>query len=122
MYIGFVLGVGRKKPQFEHQMWNVYDRVLADLPRSNNSVEGWHSAFATRVAIAHPTPKKLVEKIHREQSRFEVDVAHLLQGHQPKPKKACYRKLDERVKRIVQNYDSPQMLDYLEKIASCVSL
>ena len=59
-------GVGRKKPQFEQTLWNIYDRVMADLPRSNNSVEGWHSAFATRVAITHPTIKKLADKIRRE--------------------------------------------------------
>ena len=56
-------------------MWNVYDRVMSNLPRSNNSVEGWHNAFATRVAIAHPTIKKLAEKIRSEQSKFEIDIA-----------------------------------------------
>ena len=97
-----VLGVGRKKPQFDHKLWNIYDRVIADLPRSNNSVEGWHSAFANRVTITHPTIKKLTEKIRREQSKFEVDIAQLLQGHQSKPKIACYRKLDERIARVVR--------------------
>ena len=61
-------------------MWNVYDRVMLNLPRSNNSVEGWHNAFATRVTIAHPTIHKLAEKIRHEQSKFEVDIAQLLQG------------------------------------------
>ena len=64
-----VLGVGRKKPQFDHTLWNIYDRVIADLPRSNNSVEGWHSAFANHVTITHPTIKKLTEKIRGEQPR-----------------------------------------------------
>ncbi|CAF1516016.1 unnamed protein product [Rotaria sordida] len=30
-------GTGRKKPQFDHKLWNVHDRVLAAVPRSNNS-------------------------------------------------------------------------------------
>ena len=38
--LSFFSGAGRKKPQFDHTLWNVYDRVVADLPRSNNSVEG----------------------------------------------------------------------------------
>ena len=33
-------GAGRKKPQFDHTLRNVCDRVVADLSRSNNSVEG----------------------------------------------------------------------------------
>ena len=61
-------------------MWNVYDCVMSNLPRSSNSVEGWHNAFAIRVAIAHQTIKKLAEKIRNDQSKFEVDIAQLLQG------------------------------------------
>ncbi|CAF2977509.1 unnamed protein product [Rotaria sp. Silwood2] len=33
-------GTGRKKPQFDHKLWNVYDRVIATVTQSNNSVEG----------------------------------------------------------------------------------
>lgn len=103
-------------------LWNVYDRVMANLPRSNNSVEGWHNAFANRVAVAHPTIKKLAEKIRREQSKFEVDIAQILQGHQPKPRKACYRKLDERIMRLVHDYNSSQIHQYLKNIAVNISL
>jgi hypothetical protein len=122
LLIFLLQGAGRKKPQFEHTLWNIYDRVLVDLPRSNNSVEGWHSAFATRVTITHPTIKKLADKIRREQSKFEVDIAQLLQGHPPKPKKACYRKLDERIARVVRHYDPSNILEYLKNIAANVSL
>ena len=68
-------------------MWNVHDRVMSNLPRSNNSVAGWHNAFETRVAIAHPTINKLAEKIRSEQSKFDIHIAQLLQSQQPKPKK-----------------------------------
>ena len=47
----------------------------------------------------------LTEKIRREQSKFEIDIAQILQGHQPKPKKSCYRKLNERISRLVLGYD-----------------
>jgi len=61
------LGTGRKKPLVDHQLWNIHDRVIAGVPRSNNSVESWHNAFANRVAINHPNIVKLTEKIRREQ-------------------------------------------------------
>ncbi|CAF3146688.1 unnamed protein product [Rotaria socialis] len=63
-----------------------YEMVSANLPRSNNSIEGWHNAFAKRVSIAHPTTTKLTGKIRREQSKFEVDIAQIRQGQGPKPK------------------------------------
>ena len=81
-------------------MWNVYYRVMSNLTPSNNSVEGWPNAFATRVAIAHPTIKKLAEKIRREQPKFEVDIAQLLRGQQPKPKKASQS--DKSIKKHIK--------------------
>ena len=91
------LGTGRKKPLFPIELLNVYDRTVANLPRSNNSIEGWHNVFAKRVA-------KLTEKIRREQSTFEVNIVQIRQGQEPKPKKLKYRKLDERIKRLVDDY------------------
>ena len=40
-HFNLFLGVGRKKPLFDHKIWNIHDRVITNLPRSNNSVEGW---------------------------------------------------------------------------------
>ena len=116
------LGVGRKKPKFFHELWNVYDRVISNLPRSNNSLEGWHNAFANRVAINHPTIPKLTDKIRKEQSKFEVDIEQVRQGHEPKSKKASYRKLDERIKRLVLAYDNNNLPQYLSGVAANVHL
>ncbi|CAM4849508.1 unnamed protein product [Rotaria magnacalcarata] len=116
------IGTGREKPQFDHKLWNVYDRVTATVPRSNNSVEGWHNAFANRVSISHPNIVKLAEKIRREQSKFEVDMAKILQGHTIKTKKACYRRLDERIPRLVNGFDASQLDEFLKNIAANVTL
>ncbi len=92
------------------------------MPRSNNSVEGWHNAFARRVAITHPDIAKLAEKIRREQSKFEVDMAKILQGHDIKMKKAAYRRLDERIARLVNAFDPSQLDDFLKNIAANIVL
>ena len=63
----------------------MYDRVSQNLPRSNNSIEGRHNAFSKRVSVAHPTITKLTEKIRLEQSKFEVEIAQIRQGREPKP-------------------------------------
>ncbi|CAM4983192.1 unnamed protein product [Rotaria socialis] len=116
------IGTGRKKPQFDHKLWNIHDRVVATVPRSNNSVEGWHNAFASRVAISHPTIVKLGEKIRREQSKFEVGMAKILQGHNIKTKKACYRKLDERITRLANSFDPTQLDQFLKNMAANITL
>jgi hypothetical protein len=116
------LGTGLKKPEFPIELWNIYDRVSTNLPRSNNSIEGWHNAFAKRVSIAYPTINKLTDKIRREQSKFEVDIAQIRQGREPKPKKVAYRKLDERIKRLVDDYSNVDLVEYLNGLAANVSL
>ncbi|CAM4986296.1 unnamed protein product [Rotaria socialis] len=115
-------GTSKKKPLFPIEIWNVYDRAVANLPRSNNSIEGWHNAFEKRVAIVHPTITKLTEKIRREQSKFEVDIAQIRQGQEPKPKKLKYRKLDERIKRLVDDYENVDLGEYLKGLAVNMSL
>ncbi|CAF4818092.1 unnamed protein product [Rotaria magnacalcarata] len=114
-------GASRKNTQFAQQLWNVYDRVVAGLPRSNNSVEGWHNAFASRVSINHPNIIKLTEKIRREQSKFEIDITEIAQGYQIRTQKACYRKLDDRIERLVSTYDSSQLDQYLTNMAGNIS-
>ncbi|CAF1192190.1 unnamed protein product [Adineta ricciae] len=95
-------GAGRKNPQFPIELWNIHDRITSNLPRSNNSIEGWHNAFAKRVSTAHPTITKLADKIR----------------HEPKPKKAVYRKLDERITRLVGDYNSIDLGGHSKDLAA----
>ena len=103
-------------------MWNVYSRVVEDLPRSNNSIEGWHRAFNNRVSIKHPTLTKLAQCIIREQSKFELDIERIRIGQEPKPKRKEYANLDARLKRVVSTYNVESISDYLARIAVNVKL
>ena len=38
---------------------------------------------------------KLTDKIHRKQSKFEIDTAEIRQVHEPKPMKKTNRLLDD---------------------------
>ncbi|CAF1489677.1 unnamed protein product [Rotaria magnacalcarata] len=116
------IGTDRKKPQFDHRLWNIHDRVVATVPRPNNSVEGWHNAFADRVEISHPTIVKLGEKIRREQSKCQMDMTKILQSHDIKTKKACYRKLDEHITRLANSFDPTRLDQFLKNMAANITL
>jgi hypothetical protein len=89
------------------------------ISRTNNSIEGWHIAFAIRVAVARPTISKLTDRIRREQSEFEIDIAQILQGHGPKPKKKKrYLLLDEKIQRPLDDYRSVDMARFLKNLAA----
>ena len=57
-----------------------------------------------------------------EQSKFETDIAQIRQGHEPKPKKASYRKFDERIARLVSDYGTVELGEYLKNLAANVSI
>ena len=58
----------RRRPKFPLSWWNVYNRVQMDLPRTNNSVEGWHNAFQGSLSCCHPTVWLLIDALRREES------------------------------------------------------
>lgn len=43
----------RRRPLFTISLWNVHGRVEQDIPRTNNSIEGWHDSFDLRVQCHH---------------------------------------------------------------------
>jgi len=45
----------RKNPMFALEMWNCYNDVVMDFPRTTNAVEGWHHAFNTSLGSHHTT-------------------------------------------------------------------
>ena len=44
-YIGTVNQQRAGVVNFPNQIWNCIHNMLEDLPRTNNAIEGWHSAF-----------------------------------------------------------------------------
>lgn len=54
---------GRAQPNFSVALWNMYDRVNANLPTTNNYL-GWHHAFQNTVDCHHPAVYKLIGHFH----------------------------------------------------------
>ena len=46
-YIGELRRGRRLLPLFLHELWNMHNRILNELPRTNNNLEGWHTRFST---------------------------------------------------------------------------
>ncbi|CAG0891467.1 unnamed protein product [Darwinula stevensoni] len=59
-----------------------YQRTVAGLLRTNNSVEGWHNAFSSSVNKAHPSVRTLALKLQREEASATALSERLGAGHQ----------------------------------------
>jgi hypothetical protein len=45
----------RRSPRFPIQLWNCYNLVQYDIPKTDNSVEGWHNSFNSTLNALHPS-------------------------------------------------------------------
>jgi hypothetical protein len=117
-WIGVVQRGRRRRPLFNIELWNVNDRVQNDLPRTNNSIEGWHRAFSRRVAITHPTLRRLVIKIRKEQSVTELIIAQNSAGVRVEPPRKCYRILNDRLKALVADFDEDDIMHFIRAVAN----
>lgn len=58
----------RCPPRFPVDTWNVHDRTLEGLPRTNNLTEGWNNRFGYIVNMRHPCIFVLIKKMRMEVS------------------------------------------------------
>ena len=94
----------RRRPLFPIELWNVRDRVERTLPRTNNSVEGWHRAFDIRINTTHPSVSKLIRKIIMEQSDSEVTLEKVRSGHQLPQSKNYFLTLNNKLIQTPTSY------------------
>jgi hypothetical protein len=102
----------RNDPIFPIETWNVYERVIADLPRTNNSVEAWHKAFANGIND-HPLSFKLIEFFRKEQDATEVKIAQINCGQKFERRRSAIKK-DEAIKFVAENYESDDKMKYMK--------
>ena len=61
-------------------MRNVNNRVLDDLPRTNNDLEGWHSRFSTSLNEYHAHIWKFIEGLEKDSAFNHHTIAQVLAG------------------------------------------
>ena len=122
-YIGRQRRNQRANPRFSLQLWNVRDRVIENLPRTNNSVEAWHRAFQQTIDGDHPSVYKLVEQFRREQDHYELKIERFQAGFRhPEASKAKYVRLNRRLQALVPTYGAVPLLDYLRGVVHNINI
>lgn len=121
-YIGRLRGNIRRAPTFAIDRWNMFHRTFDELPRTNNSVEGWHHSFQATVGVYHPSFWRFLGMIKQEESLNRVKIAQALGGHAAPAARRRYTDTNQRILRIVDNYPHLQRLQYLRSIAHNLGL
>ena len=105
----------RDIPMFPVQIWNMYDRTVAQLPRTNNNIEGWHRRFQTTCGCAHPNIWKFINILQNQGSLIHAEIQQALGGHAALPQKRVYADSAARVRNIMIDYPNRRrnVLHYL---------
>jgi hypothetical protein len=122
-YIGNIgRGGRRRRPLFAHGLWSQNERVIDNLPRTTNSLEGWHNAFNGMVNKAHASVPSLIAKLQTEEASTSVAVERFVAGHPPQKKKKKYVGVDLRLRQLVLAYDPSRIVTFLRSIAHNLTL
>ena len=103
---------------FEANLWNMYERATEELPRTNNSVKGWHRSFLASAGCCHPNIWKFLTFIKREQSLQQVKLAQFAAGFDKEPSRKKYLDVSKQIISIVNTYDGQNVLEYLRRICT----
>ena len=83
-YMGVVRGHGRRRrrerPLFPMTIWNVNSRVVNNLPRTNNALEGYHSSLKFSLGATHPNIWRLIKSLKHETSLIQIKKNHVQRG------------------------------------------
>ena len=95
----------------------MYSRVLDNLPKTNNWVEGWQCRFETEVGAHHPNIWRFVKCLQKEHSFNEVQIEQHVAGIEAEPSRKRYADAAKRIQRLVEAFDPDDVVEYIRGIA-----
>ena len=118
VYIGVL--ASSRKPRFEHVFWNVTSRILDNLPKTNNYVEGFNNRMKHAIGCSHPSLSILIDVLKKEYMITDFLIIHA----DMKVDKVKSRQLEkkDRLKKMIEAYENYRPVYYLQLVASTISL
>ena len=118
----FLLYDNRAPPKYAHGLWNVEERLIDGLPRTNNNVVGWHRHMQSAVACQHPNLWKFLQVLKKEQGVNNLLIAQANAGVAPPKQRKVYEDVTRRLTTIAQDFANRNVVDYLRGIAMNISV
>ncbi|CAF2250032.1 unnamed protein product [Rotaria magnacalcarata] len=94
----------RRAPRFPIAIWSCFPRLDNQLPRTNNSNEGWHRAVQHSVRL-NPPIYESIKDLQMEQHATLVMAEQLQAGLVKKVKRVKYELLDEQLQQLASSFD-----------------
>jgi hypothetical protein len=124
-YIGNARGRGNNKrrivPMFPIETWNVRERTVMGMPRTNNNVESFHNAIQSSISCIHPTIWKLIDELKKEECLATLKKVQFNRGNTLDTKK-IYKDKNVNIQILIDRYNSEDKLYFIKGIASLLKL
>ena len=105
----------RSSPYFSISMWNLYDRLMADKPCTNNSVESWNARWTSTLGTNHNV-FRVITAFKNEDSLARQKFHELMSGRtaeaNPNRKDRISARINQ-LKHAMQSYDRDNIKDYM---------
>ncbi|CAF2128971.1 unnamed protein product [Rotaria magnacalcarata] len=103
-FIGRVIrNNSRRAPRFSVNMWNCFSRLDEELPRTNNSSEGWNRAIKNS-ARENPSIYESIADSRIEQHSNLILAEQLEAGIVKTRKRIKYEMLNEQLQQLASNF------------------
>ena len=97
-------GRGRTAPRYPPQTWNVYERTLQGIPRTNNTCEGWNRRWNTLIGKTHPNIYEFIEGLKKEERYADAQRRLVELGEEPPNKKRRQLAYDRNISNLVARF------------------
>ncbi|XP_053205847.1 uncharacterized protein LOC128390194 [Panonychus citri] len=106
--------------RFPKEIWNHFDDRD---PRTNNHVEGWHSALNKTVGRHHANIYQFIETIIKHQNNYEVQILIASNGTRTKLNKK-YAGINQRILNLTKDYSENiiSSIEFIDKVKQCLFL
>lgn len=105
-YVGINVGPRVKRPRFEIIKWNQYEAVVNNLPKTNNSLEGWHRGFQFNFRKTNHSIYDVIRAFKADEVSTKQAIAQRRSQADPEPQRKKYASYNRRIRAIVANYNS----------------
>ena len=112
--------VQRKKPRYDHSIWNHYQSILNDESITTNVSESWNSASKLSMPMK-PSLWTLLDAFKREEAAARAKTLSISVNSytDPNPGRTQMRKKKrERLKMVLEKFDRVPVDDYMNMIAA----
>ena len=107
----------RRMPEMEIEVWNVRNRTVEGIPRTQNQVEGWHRGIQSMFDGYRPTIWSFLAGLQREQVLQHGELVQLRAGGQGRRISKKYAAVNNRLKNVIERSGMEEDVDFLRTIA-----